>query len=273
MSATRLTFLYPHLLRSARSSGAQVATQQPWAAFYEGATAAWVSRRSVSSRSKSSFAPRHGKAVSPAEWEELQKQHQQDGPQQEQQQQEQQEQPVVAPEEQPQPTAQDIANPASKEQAPESTIRESMTAPEKTTDGVETEIASAAAATSAQPASAASSSETSETEKKAEEETDEEARSRQNRESAKHSGPLEAVMHMQPPEHVAQQHPSMSPPPYVHHFDSYSMVKRLEAGGYTRDQAVTSMKAIRKLLAKHLDVAQQSLVSKSDVENVSIQLP
>ncbi|KAJ3483729.1 hypothetical protein NLG97_g7232 [Lecanicillium saksenae] len=72
---------------------------------------------------------------------------------------------------------------------------------------------------------------------------------------------------MQPPENVAQQHPSMSPPPYEHHFDSYSLVKQLEEGGYTPQQAVTSMKAIRKLLAKNLNVAQQSLVSKSDVEN------
>lgn len=47
------------------------------------------------------------------------------------------------------------------------------------------------------------------------------------------------------------------------------MVKELEQGGYTKDQAVSSMKAIRTLLAGNLDVAQKSLVSKSDVENVS----
>lgn len=99
--------------------------------------------------------------------------------------------------------------------------------------------------------------------------TAQETKAAQAKEAAKSSGPLEAVLHMQPPEHVAKQHPSMSPPPYEHHFDSYSLVKQLEEGGYTPQQAVTSMKAVRKLLAKNLKVAQQSLVSKSDVENVS----
>ena len=61
--------------------------------------------------------------------------------------------------------------------------------------------------------------------------------------------------------------PHLAPPLYVHHFDSYSLVKQLEDGGYRREQAVTAMKAVRSLLAQHLDVAQSSLVSKSDVEN------
>ena len=55
---------------------------------------------------------------------------------------------------------------------------------------------------------------------------------------------------------------------YIHHFDSYSLVKQLYQGGYTIEQAITSMKAVRALLARYLDVAQDSLVSKSDVENV-----
>ncbi|KJZ72892.1 hypothetical protein HIM_07655 [Hirsutella minnesotensis 3608] len=78
--------------------------------------------------------------------------------------------------------------------------------------------------------------------------------------------PLEAVLLMDPPRR-GQQHPHMAPPPYVHHFDSYSLVKQLQGGGYTEAQATTSMKGIRTLLAQNLDVAQQSLVSKSDVEN------
>lgn len=61
--------------------------------------------------------------------------------------------------------------------------------------------------------------------------------------------------------------PHLSPPPYVHHFDSYSLVKQLEAGGWTNPQAITAMKAVRGLLAVNLDVAQAGLVSKSDVEN------
>ncbi|EQK98086.1 MOZ protein represents a chromatin-associated acetyltransferase [Ophiocordyceps sinensis CO18] len=73
---------------------------------------------------------------------------------------------------------------------------------------------------------------------------------------------------MEPPERVARQHPHMAPPPYVHHFDSYSLVKQLQQGGYTPEQATTAMKGIRTLLAHNLDGAQQSLVSKSNVENV-----
>jgi len=59
----------------------------------------------------------------------------------------------------------------------------------------------------------------------------------------------------------------LHPPPYVHHFDSYSLVKQLSAGGFTLNQAITAMKAVRGLLASNLDMAQHSLVSKSDVEN------
>jgi hypothetical protein len=94
------------------------------------------------------------------------------------------------------------------------------------------------------------------------------------KEQAKKSGPMEAVLQMPVPavlvDQYVQQHPQMTPPPYVHHFDSYSLVKHLETGGYTTQQSVTSMKAIRGLLAVNLDVAQDSLVSKSDVENVSL---
>lgn len=83
------------------------------------------------------------------------------------------------------------------------------------------------------------------------------------------NGPLEAVLHMPSPTVVAQKHPHMAPPPYVHHFDTYSLVKELGEGGYTQDQAITVMKGVRAILAQNLDVAQESLVSKSDVENVS----
>jgi hypothetical protein len=91
---------------------------------------------------------------------------------------------------------------------------------------------------------------------------------RQVKEEAKQSGPLEAVMNMESPGRVAKQHPSMSPSRYIHHFDSYSLVKQLHDGGYRTAQAIESMKGIRALLAQNLDVAQDSLVSKSDVENV-----
>ncbi|AEO57849.1 hypothetical protein MYCTH_2304545 [Thermothelomyces thermophilus ATCC 42464] len=61
--------------------------------------------------------------------------------------------------------------------------------------------------------------------------------------------------------------PQLVPTPYIHHFDSYTLVKQLTAGGYTLPQAIISMKAIRTILAHNLDMAQSGLVSKADVEN------
>ncbi|KAH8781307.1 hypothetical protein F5883DRAFT_539880 [Diaporthe sp. PMI_573] len=83
------------------------------------------------------------------------------------------------------------------------------------------------------------------------------------------SGPMDAVLHMEPPEKKKPKDkpPHLAPSPYVHHFDSYSLVKQLEVGGYTQTQAITAMKAVRALLAQHLDTAQGGLISKSDVEN------
>ncbi|POS81440.1 hypothetical protein DHEL01_v200172 [Diaporthe helianthi] len=83
------------------------------------------------------------------------------------------------------------------------------------------------------------------------------------------SGPMDAVLHMEPPEAKKPEDkpPHLAPSPYVHHFDSYSLVKQLEVGGYTQTQAITAMKAVRALLAQHLDTAQGGLISKADVEN------
>jgi hypothetical protein len=87
-------------------------------------------------------------------------------------------------------------------------------------------------------------------------------------------GPMETILHMGPTKDGLQditgapmRPPHLVPPPYVHHFDSYSLVKQLEGGGWTDAQAITAMKAVRGLLAVNLDVAQAGLVSKSDVEN------
>lgn len=86
--------------------------------------------------------------------------------------------------------------------------------------------------------------------------------------------PLETILQMPPPESVEEENASKPPhlqtPPYVHHFDTYTLVQQVEAGGFTADQSITSMKAVRGLLAQNLDVAKAGLVSKSDVENVSI---
>ncbi|KAI9657928.1 MAG: hypothetical protein M1821_002585 [Bathelium mastoideum] len=88
--------------------------------------------------------------------------------------------------------------------------------------------------------------------------------------------PLETVLHMEPPsstrdEQQSQQQPHKPPhlvtPPYVHHFDTYTLVRNLEEGGFSQEQAVTCMKAVRSLLALNMELAREGLVSKSDVEN------
>ena len=65
--------------------------------------------------------------------------------------------------------------------------------------------------------------------------------------------------------------PHLQAPPYVHHFDSYTIVRDLKKGGFTQDQSVTLTKAVRGLLGVNLDIARQGLVSKSDMENVGIR--
>lgn len=61
--------------------------------------------------------------------------------------------------------------------------------------------------------------------------------------------------------------PHLSPAPYVHHFDTYSLVLDLQNGGYSNEQSITIMKAVRSSLQNNLDFAKQSLTSKSDEEN------
>lgn len=257
MSATaRLTFLYPQLLRTVRW------TAQPQIKSSVG----WAPRRH-----KSSFPPRVGKAVAPTTWE----LEQQKEAEQQHQQQQTQTTDSAEPEQQ---AAQDAATPTEGEAGsvpapePETIVTEIKATteqpPVKAEEPVKSSPKAATEETTAAPATEKSAEVAAEDDAK-KEPTPDEDKVRQSKEEAKSSGPLEAVMLMQPPEQVAKQHPSLSPSRYVHHFDSYSLVKQLEDGGYTREQAVTSMKAIRKLLAVNLDMAQESLVSKSDVENVS----
>ncbi|KAJ5046652.1 uncharacterized protein L3040_003886 [Drepanopeziza brunnea f. sp. 'multigermtubi'] len=84
-------------------------------------------------------------------------------------------------------------------------------------------------------------------------------------------GPTDTVLHMPPPETVEEENagkpPHLQTPPYVHHFDTYTLVQQVEAGGFTEAQSVTAMKAVRGLLALNLEMARRGLVSKSDVEN------
>ncbi|KAH8600922.1 hypothetical protein B0O99DRAFT_589796 [Bisporella sp. PMI_857] len=85
--------------------------------------------------------------------------------------------------------------------------------------------------------------------------------------------PLDTVLHMPPPKSQAETEaakpPHLRTPPYVHHFDMYTLVQKVEEGGFTPEQSITAMKAVRWLLAQNLGVARAGLVSKSDVENES----
>ncbi|KAF2742932.1 hypothetical protein M011DRAFT_432137 [Sporormia fimetaria CBS 119925] len=79
--------------------------------------------------------------------------------------------------------------------------------------------------------------------------------------------PLETVLHMPPPDAEDHKPPHLKTPPYIHHFDTYSLVKRLTTGGFSEAQAVTTMKAVRGILTSNIELARASLVSKSNVEN------
>jgi len=78
--------------------------------------------------------------------------------------------------------------------------------------------------------------------------------------------PLEHVLQLESPDE--HKLPHLQAPPYVHHFDTFTLVQNLEQGGFTQAQSITLMKAIRSLIALNLDLAREGLVSKSDVENV-----
>lgn len=243
MSTGRLTFLYPPLLRVAVRGGA---SQPP----FGGATVTGLVKQ------KSSFARRHGKAVEP---QPLQKPTETPEP------------PVNINESQAERVEKVAAAAAAAAAEPKTEMEQAALPVTNSTSTTTPTTPTNQSNTSTGKASATSTSTT--TNKAVEVETSEEERARTTRDDAKQSGPLEAVLHMQAPEKVAKQHPSMSPPPYVHHFDSYSLVKQLQDAGYTQSQATTAMKGIRGALAKNLDVAQASLVSKSDVENVGRQWP
>ena len=83
------------------------------------------------------------------------------------------------------------------------------------------------------------------------------------------NAPLEKVMQMPAPSSPEKSKPPhLEAPPWVHHFDTYTLVKDLGKGGFTQDQSITMMKSVRSLLAANLELARDGLVSKSDIENV-----
>ncbi|KXH35587.1 MOZ protein represents a chromatin-associated acetyltransferase [Colletotrichum nymphaeae SA-01] len=249
MQPARLTFLYPHLFRTIRLSETTTATTSR-AASKSCRRRGYAAFAPTPGAQQSGFAPRHGKGVEPV--------------------------PTTAATTTTTTTA-PVPAPAGdgKEASPgQAAVGASKGASD---DGVNPKMAAASATAmasntaenNAANATGAASGEQQQQQQQQQPEEAEEAKAakQEARDQAKKSGPLEAILHMGPPEEVAKQHPHMAPPPYVHHFDSYSLVKDLEGGGYSKYQAITLMKAIRAILAQNLDVAQESLVSKSDVEN------
>ena len=91
------------------------------------------------------------------------------------------------------------------------------------------------------------------------------------------SKPLDRVLQIETPTETEneeeQKPPHLEAPRYVHHFDTYTLVRDLAKGGFTEAQSVTLMKAVRSLLAINMEVARAGLVSKSDVENVICPKP
>jgi hypothetical protein len=81
--------------------------------------------------------------------------------------------------------------------------------------------------------------------------------------------PKDTVLAMPAPSEVADEDkpPHLQAPPYVHHFDTWTLVRSLQTGGFSQDQSTTIMKAVRTILADNMDLARRGLVSKSNVEN------
>lgn len=272
MSVGRLTFLYPQLLRAARGSSASLLGSSFEAGAAVGGTRQWT-------RAKSAF-PRHGKAVEPAEWEK-----------------QKQQQTTVAPESAAQTETSNTATAGMEEDMMDDAdegIETVVTVPKeqetktkqpeeaKPLEPSESELKAASALSSQSQSQPKSQTQTQAQSQVASEESSKAPASpiiqsqglgEDQGQSAKSDEPqssaLDAVLQMPAPEKVAKQHPSMSPAPYIHHFDSYSLVKQLQDGNYSHEQATTAMKAIRAILSQNLDAAQESLISKSDVENVS----
>ncbi|ORY03579.1 hypothetical protein BCR34DRAFT_573462 [Clohesyomyces aquaticus] len=78
------------------------------------------------------------------------------------------------------------------------------------------------------------------------------------------TNPVDTVLEMPSPD---KKPPHLSTPRYVHHFDTYTLVRDLSTHGFTPDQSVILMKGIRSILTSNMTLARESLVSKSKVEN------
>lgn len=85
-------------------------------------------------------------------------------------------------------------------------------------------------------------------------------------------GALDTVLNLPPPDSPKRsvKPPHLNMPRYVHHFDTYSMVRNLQTGGFSKEQAIITMKAMRLILTNNMDIAKKGLVDKGSVENVRL---
>jgi hypothetical protein len=80
--------------------------------------------------------------------------------------------------------------------------------------------------------------------------------------------PLDSVLHIPSQQQEEEtKPPHLKTPPYVHHFDTYGLVRELSKSSYTSEQSITIMKAVRQILLDNMALARAGLVSKSNVEN------
>lgn len=244
MSTARLTFLYPHLFRSVRLAESATQSTKTRCRKPPGQRRQYATAFTPSARARHATFERHGKAVEPA----------------------------ITPDDikLPQPPDEETQPPPTTTKTPpkvsSTIIGENYEAKgvyqeeasgkerEKSNDTPnESEIADEGVSPPSE-----SSSQTQQQASQAQQTTSEE--------QIRHSGPMEVVLHMPPP--GSAHHPHLSMPRYMHHFDTYTLVKQLEKDGYSKEQAITLMKGVRAMLAQNLDVAQEGLVSKRDVDNV-----
>ncbi|KAL7268435.1 hypothetical protein RUND412_008944 [Rhizina undulata] len=71
------------------------------------------------------------------------------------------------------------------------------------------------------------------------------------------------------PSEIGEASPNISPENTTHHFDTFNMVKSLENSGFSKGQSVAVMNGVRGLLTQNFQVAKETLVNKSNVENES----
>ena len=246
MSIPRLTFLYPHLFKSLRVHDPRLSLQ-PLCAGHKPISRAGLS--TTSPRTQETYPQRYGTAAEP----------------------------------QPPPSGTPVPEKPRNDKTLAGAIEKEVNAPNKQEEKkqIEAPPKKDPDKTASEPKNEADKSRDGEidaalrdpskraTELDASESTPKEAT--EAAETARRTKPLETVLQMGPPTtDKAEDHkaPHLQAPPYVHHFDTFSLVKDLEGGSFSEDQSVTIMKAIRGLLAVNLGVAKEGLVSKSDVENV-----